>query len=152
MANVDNLEQYEGKRVSLVRRDPENPEQNVEVEGRVESAMPGAIAFKPKGKSTLDLIEADQIENITLVEENTAAVTQSVLQPVKLGSVRRHLADRHGVTVSEANGLTEEQATERHNALHEGDKDSKQISHRHGTKPKGEVAATDSVASESGEA
>lgn len=97
-----------------------------EREGKVEAASAFGVFFKEKGKSSGDLYEPKDIEEIMLVPEAPKKIRQKKMKLVEEGQVRQHLVDRHGMPVSKANELTEEQAVELHNRI-----DHTDLGHRH---------------------
>lgn len=114
------LSQYTGKKV-IVTQNLAAPDADgnsaVEVEGTVQVGNASGVLIKPKGKATFDLIEAASIEEIRLAPEKDKAFKASKLKLVTVGQARRHLLERHGVTLKWANSVTEEQALEYHNSL-----------------------------------
>jgi hypothetical protein len=117
---ADQLAEYTGKRVTVVRNlsEPnEAGESAVEVEGQVQVGNELGLLIKPKGKLQFDLINLDEIEEISLVKEGSKPLKRSKIAHVKIGGARRHLLERHGVTLKWANEATEEQAKEYHDSL-----------------------------------
>lgn len=129
---MEDLSEYNGKRVVLVRNlsEPnEKGETAVEVEGTVQAANEQGVLIKPKGKASFDLVPADEIEEIRLAEAGEKKLRQKVLKPVQLGQARSHLLERHGLTLDEANEMSEEQAFEEHAEI-----DHSPLGHRHEAK------------------
>ena len=122
------LEGFTGKRVSLTftRQGDEGATEQVTQEGRVEMGAAIGLMFKEKGKSNVQLIEADSILDVQELAARDPKVTVKTLQPIAEGRVRQHLADRHGYTVEQANGLTEAQAKEAHDQIDHGS-----LAHKH---------------------
>lgn len=123
---AEDLQQFLNKRVVLHTNDPEDSSKTIEREGKVEAASIAGIAFKEKGKSSVDLYEIHQIFEIDTLPEPPKKIRQKKLKPVEEGQVRQHLVDRHGMPVSKANELNEAQATELHDRI-----DHKDLGHRH---------------------
>lgn len=116
------LSQFSGKKVIVVRNLPEADKDGntaVEIECTVEVGNQHGLLVKPKGKVQLELIPASEIEpgSIRLTEGSSAKLSRSKLQIVKLGQARRHLLERHGVTLEWVNKTTEQQAFEYHAGL-----------------------------------
>ena len=114
------LAQYEGKKVVITQnlKEPnENGETAVEVEGQVQVGNENGVLIKPKGKTNFALIEAQDIEDIRLAPEKDKSLKASKLKLVKVGSARRHLLERHGVTLKWANSVSEEQALQYHDSI-----------------------------------
>lgn len=129
------LDGFTGKRVTLTFN--KDGEQVVQ-EGRVEMGAAIGLMFKEKGKSNVQLIEADSIVAVSELATREPKVTVKTLQPIAEGRVRQHLADRHGYTVEQANGLTEAQAKVEHDGI-----DHSTLAHKHEV-PKAQEEAGDS--------
>jgi hypothetical protein len=130
----------EGRKVRITRTDGDP------LEGRAEAISRIGILLKVKGKSSTQLILQHEIADngVLLIEESTD-ITQSVLQPVKLANVRRHLTTSHGWPLSEVNKLNDQEAFDQHTRLHEAE-NAADLGHRH------EVKADDSKTKEEAEA
>jgi hypothetical protein len=112
--------QYEGKKVIITRNLSDGTA--VEVEGTVQTGNVIGLLLKPKGKSTIDLIEAGDIEQIIEQAETPKPLTRKVLKPITFGNARTHLLERHSVTLTEINGMDEQTALEMHDSIdHEAD-------------------------------
>ncbi len=118
------LESFINKKVIL--HTINDDDSTTEREGKVEAASEGGIAFKEKGKSSLDLYEVKQIEEIAAAPETPKKIRQKRLDPVETGRVRQHLVDRHGMPVSRANSMDEKAATELHDKIDHAD-----LGHKH---------------------
>ena len=142
---AQDLTQYVNKKVILVRA-PAGGGDAEEIEGTIQAANPEGVLIKPKGKTQFDLVPAAEIDDLRLAPEKDKGVTRKTLRVVELGSARTHLAERHGLTLAEVNGLEEEAAFERHAAIdHEGG----DLGHNHGDKAKTERAeAVETAAAE----
>lgn len=103
-----------------------------EVEGKIKAASEAGVAFKPKGKSGVDLLMVAQIEEIAAAPTKPKNVTQKKIKPVPEGGMRQHLADRHGISLKWCKDNTEEAAVEFHNTL-----DHTDLGHLH-VEPKAE--------------
>jgi len=123
-----------GKRVTLTYT-PRGESDPVTLEGKVEIGSEIGLMFKEKGKSNVTIVEADLIVSVEELAPKEPNVTTKTLQPIPLGRVRQHLADRHGWTKESANGLTEAQAAEAHDAI-----DHSVLAHKH-EEPKAAVEA-----------
>nr|DAK84438.1 MAG TPA: hypothetical protein [Caudoviricetes sp.] len=119
------LTDYNEKRVEITTT--ENDEPTI---GTVASAMPQAIAFKEKGKSSLVLINKEDIASIRIAPEAEAEMKARRLNIVELGTVKRHLVDRHGYALADINAMAPEQALEFHDSI-----DHSPLSHFHADPP-----------------
>lgn len=114
------LSQYTNKAVTVVRKlaEPnEKGETAIEIEGKVQIGNDVGLLIKPKGKVQFDLIPRSEIEDVYLTPEKSKKLVASKIRPVGIGNIRRHLLDRHGVTLEWANKVSEEQAKEYHDGL-----------------------------------
>jgi hypothetical protein len=147
------LDQFAGKKVIITRNlaEPnEAGETAVELEGKAESANSLGVLFKPKGKTGLELIEVGEIEDIRLAPETDKRLSAKTLKITELGAAKQHLIDRHGLTLTEVNGLDEPTAFSYHAEL---DHKGLDLGHVHGEKPAAErAAALESAAAEGGDA
>lgn len=119
------LTDYVDKRVELTTSGSEEP-----VVGTVVSAAAEAIAFKEKGKSSLTLINASDIETIHIAPEAEAEMKARRLNIVNLDSVKRHLVDRHGYALADINAMSPERALSFHEEI-----DHSPLSHFHADPP-----------------
>jgi hypothetical protein len=138
------LSQYTGKRVIVTRNLPEPNEKGesaVEIEGQIEVANDLGLLIKPKGKVQLDLIPKAEVEEVRLAESASKPLKRTTLKVVKPGQARRHLVERHGVTLDWANNVTEEQAFDYHLGL---DHEALDLGHVHSDKaaPDADAEAT----------
>ena len=122
--DTSTLEQYSGKQVILHTKDESGD--LIEREGKVEAASEFGMAFKEKGKRDSELVEPDQIEEIALAPTKPKKLAQKKLKPVTDNTVRQHLLDRHGLTRTQVNELSDEQAWDYHDELDHSD-----LGHRH---------------------
>lgn len=133
------LAQFQGNKVVvqvLLDEPNEKGETLIELEGKAEAANALGVLIKPKGRTQVELVERGKIESIELAPESEKKLTARSLLPVDFGKVRQHLLDRHGVTLEEVNGLTEESAQTYHNDLqHDG------LGHKHEEKKPAEERA-----------
>jgi hypothetical protein len=136
------LDELTGKRVNLTFV-PKGETDAVTQEGRIEIGSAVGLMFKEKGKSNVQLVEADSIQAVEELAAKEPNVTVKTLQPIPLGRIRQHLADRHGYTREAVNGLTEAQAQAEHDAV-----DHSVLAHKH-EEPK---AAAEAGAAEASEA
>lgn len=120
---------YKDKKVVLERVTDDGV---VEVEGTVLGAMPGkGISFREKGKTNVELILDHEIEGISTAEGSEAKVKARRLDFIALDKIKRHLVDRHGVTLTQVNSMTAEEAFQ----VHE-DYDHSDLGHFHAAAPK----------------
>lgn len=138
------VEQFVNKRVILHVRQEDGSLK--EIEGKVEAASEAGMAFKEKGKSSLDLYMPNQIEEITAAPEKPKPVSQKKLKPIELGQARQHLLDRHGVPLSWAKENTEEAAFEYHQSLDHSDLGHKHVAEENKPSERDEALADDAPA------
>ena len=130
---VQNLEEYTGKMVILtVKQDDGSAKQ---LEGKVEAASDQGIAFKEKGKREVDLVLPDKIDEIAVAPEKPKTLAQKKLQPIADSAVRQHLLDRHGMSRTKVNKMSEAEAVELHNSIDHSD-----LGHRHEAKDEAEAS------------
>lgn len=137
---------FVGKKIVLTRnlKEPNaKGELAEEVEGTLEAANPQGIMFKPKGQVKPEIIMADEVEEIRYAPEKAKALKAKTLKPITYGQARGHLLERHGMTLTQVNGLTEEQALAYHNEL---DHVASGLGHVHGEKDA--APAAEAVAAE----
>lgn len=138
-AEQKDYSEYEGKRVILVEGDPKNTDADTtEREGTLVKATKVGVMFKEKGKANPEVIMADHVLSIVLAPDNSK-VTQRWIKEVPVGSVKQHLADRHGFLLSVLNAegddtISEEQAKVLHDRQHA--ESGGDLGHAHGEKPK----------------
>lgn len=133
-ATVTDYAEYTGKKVILTVKDPNDlAEGSIEIEGQVQAATTVGMLFKPKGRTTSDIIEPDNILGCELIADDRK-VTPKYIKPVGIGLTRTHLADRHGFLLSVVNNLTEETAEAAHTKQHA--EHGKDLGHIHGERPK----------------
>lgn len=138
-AQDTDLSKYEGQKV-IVQVKLDTPDESgatlIEVEGKAEAANALGILIKPKGRTQVELIEASKIESVEIAPESEKKLAAKSLAIVDLGKARQHLLDRHGLTLDEANGLTEEAAFDYHNEVEHGG-----LGHKHEDKKAAEERA-----------
>lgn len=119
--------EFTGQRVSLVRK-AEDGGENVTVEGRVQIGNELGILIKPKGKTVVDMVEAENIVSIEAIPEGLKKVSQRKMRPTELSGVRAHLALYHGVALETVNdeSYTDVKAAAYHDTL-----DHSALGHNH---------------------
>lgn len=122
-----NLEEYLDKKVTIQVKDGDDDMK--ELTGKVDTV--NAFGLLLKNGQALDLVEVDDILDIEPFVEGDKKVTQRWIKEVELGQYRRHLADRHALTLETVNAMSEETAEAAHDAIDHGP-----LSHEHGEKPK----------------
>lgn len=138
--------EFQGKKVVVVRNlsEPnEKGESAVEIEGLAQSANELGILIKPKGKVSLELIPADEIEEVSFAPEKEKPLKAKTLKPVSYGQARAHLLERHGVDLEWVNSVSEQEAYDYHKSL---DHEELNLGHVHGekeSKSKAEEAIAD---------
>lgn len=133
------IEQYAGKKVIVTLFSLPEGEESVELEGKAEAANALGILLKPKGKTNFELIELSNIASVSLAPEKDIVLKARTLKLVELGQAKAHLLERHAYTLSEVNGLGEEQASDLH---HQIDHPVEDLGHVHGAKASGDSAAS----------
>lgn len=131
MSVTEDLSQYAGQRVIVtVNLDEPNAkgETCVEVEGTAEAANAAGIMFKPKGRTSVEIIEIAKIERVQFAPEKPKDLKAKPLQLVKYGTARAHLLERHGYKISSVNALTEEQALRTHGEI---EHEAQELGHLH---------------------
>lgn len=131
--------QYDGKKVVVTVEGAEAP-----LEGTVDSGNELGLLFKPKGKASLDLIDAAKITNIEVLPEAPKKITVKALLPLKDSAARQHLVDRHGYKIADIESLSESDALEFHN----GEVEHEGLAHSHDGKPKADKAEGDEAEAE----
>jgi len=126
---LDSLQPYIDKEsiLHLVQED----ESLKEVTGTIKVATTAGIGFKEKGKSGVDLLTLDQIEEIDYAPVKPKPVVQKKLEPIEFGKARQHLVDRHGVELAWAKENDEKTAFDWHATL-----DHSNLGHVHVKKEK----------------
>ena len=145
--------EFVGKKIVLTRNlDQPNDKGELaeEIEGTLEAANDQGILFKPKGKVKPDIIVTKDIEDIRYAPEKAKNLKAKTLKPITYGQARSHLLERHGMTLSEVNAMTEEQAFKYHQEL---DHVAAGLGHVHGEKesPAAEAVADEEAAADSDE-
>lgn len=143
-ATERDLSEYTGKSVTVVRKlaEPnEKGESAIEVECKVQVGNDTGLLVKPKGKVQFDLIPVSEIEDVYLTPDKAKKLVASKIQHPQIGNVRRHLLDRHGVTLKWANDTTEEAAKSYHDSLNHEELD---LGHVHVEKKADEAPAEES--------
>lgn len=113
--DVKTLEALAGKQVilHLIQEDGSVSEIN----GKIEAAAEYGIAFKEKGKRDVDLVELSSIDEVVEAASKPRGLPQKKLRAVTVASARTHLLERHGLTRTEVNRLTDEEAFDQHNEI-----------------------------------
>lgn len=137
MTSTLDLTAYDGKKVIVTVNQGDSAE---EIEGTVETGNALGLLIKPKGKASVEIIEAGQIEQVVLAPEKLKNIVQKYVKVLELGKARQHLADYHAATLTEVNSMTEESAFSAHQAIDHSD-----LGHIHGEKPKKEKAADETA-------
>lgn len=133
MAKLE-LEQYTDKRILVTVNTEEGAS---EVEGVAQAANELGLLIKPKGKMGLDLIPIADIIEVKYVAEKQKPLVAKVLKPVGFGQARTHLLERHALLLEEVNGMSEQEAFDKHNEIDHVEAD---LGHVHGDKNKTERA------------
>lgn len=129
-----NLPQYAGRKVLLTTKAEGGDAETVE--GTAEVANEKGLIFRPKGRSRSSLVEAADIVSVEFAPTTSKTLEASRVLPVQPGRVRQHLLDRHGWSLTAVNGLSEDEAIERHNKIDHSD-----LGHRHEAPSKAPASA-----------
>lgn len=123
---MSDYDKFVGKRVVLTRNlktANEKGELAVEIEGSLEAANALGVMLKPKGQVKADIIDLSEVEEIRLAPEKAKALKAKPLKIIELGQAKSHLLERHGLTLKEVNGLSEEDAFEFHESIDHVERD-----------------------------
>lgn len=126
------LTQYSGKKI-LVTRKIEGKVDAEEVEGKAEVANATGILLKPKGQIKLEIISIEDIIEVKFVQVEQKPLSRKVLKVIEFGQAQVHLLDRHGLTLTAVNKMTEKEAFEGHQSI---DHEAADLGHTHGDKKK----------------
>ena len=118
--------QFDGKKVVVTLTNEST------LEGTVDSGNEMGLLFKPKGKASLDLIEASQIVKVESAPDVPKKLAVKALLPLRDTQSRQHLVDRHGYKIADIEGLSDEDSL----TFHEGDVPHEGLAHSHDGKPK----------------
>lgn len=138
---MTDFKSFEGKKVVLVRNlDKANDkgETAEELEGTLVAVASEALMFKPKGKTSSVLIEIKDVESINHADTSARKLTRKTLKIVEFGQARNHILERHGLTLTSVNALSEKDAYDWHQGLNHEELD---LGHVHGEKAKPEAEA-----------
>ena len=92
-----------------------------EHEGRIDAGSAIGIVLRPKGSRGSLLIEAKDIESITVEAKGKPRLRRKVLPTPLPGRNREHLIERHGYAVSEIEAMDEASAKAFHDSLDHSD-------------------------------
>lgn len=120
------LTQYQDKKVIVTRNLKEaNKDGHLseEIEGTVLSANDEVgLLIKPVGKVMAELVTPAEIEGeVRLAPTVLRTFKQKALKPVTLDSVRQHLIDKHGFSLTLINSANEKRAMTIHNDIDHSD-------------------------------
>lgn len=92
----------------------------VEIDGQLKAVHERGIMIRPKGRIQPEMATMDDLEEIQLYDEKPKPIQQKRMAHVMFGSIRQHLADRHGWALEELNGadFTEARAYDVHEGEH----------------------------------
>jgi len=108
--------------------------------GRVINFSPQSLVVKVRGNSrSLDWSSVERIELAYVGRQRSILIRY--FADGETTSIRQHLADRHGLSISVLNRITEDAAREVHDGIDHGD-----LGHRHGDRPRrGAVSQDDAI-------
>lgn len=103
----------------------------VEIRGELRAVHVEGIMIRPKGRTTPEMVSTSEIEKFDLYDELPKPISSKRLADVAFGSIRQHLADRHGVSLNDLNApdFTEAHAYDFH--LDDHSETAEPISHFH---------------------
>lgn len=129
---TEDLTQWKDRKVivTINKTDSEGQPTAEEIEGVVENASAIGLLIKPKGKGTVEMVEATDIESIVPVAEKPKPLKSKSVKEIPFGQVRAHLLVSHGAQLSEINNMTEEDALKTHDAIDHAD-----LGHQHDLVP-----------------
>lgn len=115
MAELADIQKYADKEaiIHLVEEDGSVSEHHV----TILKATVAGVAYKEKGKGDVKLTTPEAIYEIGDAPVKEKSVSQRKVDLVAEGSMRQHLADRHGIELAWCKQATEAQAVEFHNGL-----------------------------------
>lgn len=127
---AQNFDKYTGKKVVVVRTVSGQTEAE-EIEGTCEVGNELGLLVKPKGKTQLELIDAESVVEVRYAEESVKKLARKTLKVVEFGQARSHLLERHGWTLAQVNGISEKEALDAHEQI---DHEANDLGHVHGDK------------------
>lgn len=112
---------YLGKTITLrYVEDGEEVSKTGEIKNlKMELADP-LVFFNPRGRGVPVLIEGRDVLGFEATETRLRLVTRRSLREAKAATVRRHLADAHGWTLDQVNGMSDEAALAEHEKIDHG--------------------------------
>ena len=92
----------------------------IEIDGKLKAAHEKGIMIRPKGRIDPEMAKMEDIEDIQLYDERPKPIEPKRMTHIMFGSIRQHLADRHGLSLLELNDkdFTENSAYDAHEADH----------------------------------
>ncbi|MFD5451630.1 hypothetical protein [Streptomyces sp. NPDC127100] len=108
---------YKDKMVTLTLQGRDEP-----FAARVVEGNDMGIMYKEKNQRVPQIASADDILSIEeAVSPRLRLVTKKKLRAVSEPTIKRHLADYHGLTLTELNGMSEGEALRRHDEIDHSD-------------------------------
>lgn len=111
----------DNQRIKVSYRLESDHEVTLETEGTVIAASPIAILLKPRGAMIAEMIPAEDILAIEILQNPNAKLTVRKLRLLKPHEVRQHLIDRHGVAYSTVESMNDIEAYESHGRIDHSD-------------------------------
>lgn len=109
----------------------ETPQGIVEIDGELKAAHQAGIMIRPRGRPNHEMAKMTAVEKLELFDDRPKPIEPKRMSHVAYGSIRAHLADRHGFALEELNepGFNENRAYDVHDAEHHPTADK--MSHFH---------------------
>lgn len=122
-ATVQDFSAFVGKKVILQHNTTvDDKPETVEIPGELLAWNSEACCIKPKGLTQVKIINSPEIEDIRLADSESPKIKVRTLRPIELGGARTHLLDRHGMTLTSINEISEEDAFSFHETInHQGE-------------------------------
>lgn len=126
------LEDLVGLKISIIWKKAQSEESMSE--GSVVAASNSGLLVKPRGASLAELIASTEIVDLNILRDPNSKIILRRLRLVKVGEVRQHLADRHGLTLDFLDEYDDLQFLQYHITL-----DHSNLSHIHEDKKAGKL-------------
>lgn len=99
--------------VAVVKLPNKNP---IEIDGELKAVHQRGIMIRPRGRQANEMIETAYLTDIALYDDKPQPIKRKEMNQILYGSIRAHLADKHGVSLAMLNeeGFTEDQAYDYH--------------------------------------
>lgn len=104
----------------------------VEFDGELKAIHTSGFMIRPRGRPGHEMAKMTDVEKLELFDERPKPIEGKRMAHITYGSIRQHLADRHGFAIEDLNGqdYTENVAYDVHEAEHAPNADGT-VSHFH---------------------